>query len=371
MAVRTTPAASSAQRRRARSRRLRRRSAPVSQTKRSERLYIRLTTGEAAYLAQLADRRGLKISEYARKAIFRAVAYCDTDSLFIVSAEHEGLVPCTNGPYKLPDGRRAVRALSWAQVDDILRDLAALNVYDLDGFSFKIEAENLDRGDRREIWFYGSREKSYGLFVIGDDGLPVPVKTSAHTIGQYRSPYPIDARVERCCEEPRPACPLFADLALWHEQDWRCLRCGTPWDFERRPQLKTYGSLIRSTLQGAERKRLAADGDVPTRQMRGLLIPRPVRVEHVTPIGKEVIVDPTDTDEGLTAEMLGATEVLAYEDTAESVATLRVAIKRAGVNRTACASRMRSQIQAILNSGATPHKDTVAKLQAALKYGRK
>ena len=138
VAVRTTPAASFAQRRRARSRRLRRRSAPVSQTKRSERLYIRLTTGEAAYLAQLADRRGLKISEYARKAIFRAVAYCDTDSLFIVSAEHEGLVPCTNGPYKLPDGRRAVRALSWAQVDDILRDLAALNVYDLDGSSFKI-----------------------------------------------------------------------------------------------------------------------------------------------------------------------------------------------------------------------------------------
>ena len=123
--------------------------------------------------------------------------------------------------------------------------------------------------------------------------------------------------LERCCDEPRPACPLFADLARWHEQDWRCLRCGTPWDFELRPRLKIYGSLIRSTLQGVERKRLAADGSVPTRQTRGLLIPRPVRVVHVTPIGKEVIVDPTDTDEGLTAEMLGATEVLAYRDQGE------------------------------------------------------
>jgi hypothetical protein len=41
--------------------------------------------------------------------------------------------------------------------------------------------------------------------------------------------------------------------------------------------------------------------------MRGLTIPRPVRVESVTKIGKEVVVDPTDTDEGLTAEMMSAT----------------------------------------------------------------
>ena len=128
--------------------------------------------------------------------------------------------------------------------------------------------------------------------MIGDDGLPVPVKTSAHTIGQYRSPYPIDARVERCCEEPRPACPLFADPAKWRDQDWRCLRCGKPWDFKLRPRLKTYGSLIRSTLQGIERKRLCADGSEPTARTRGLLIPRPVRVETKTAIGKEGIVDP-------------------------------------------------------------------------------
>ena len=48
------------------------------------------------------------------------------------------------------------------------------------------------------------------------------------------------------------------------------------WDFALRPRLKTYGSLVRSTLRGVERKRLCADGSEPTRRTRGLLISRPV-----------------------------------------------------------------------------------------------
>jgi hypothetical protein len=176
-------------------------------------------------------------------------------------------------------------------------------------------------------------------------------------------------RLERCCEEPRPACSLFADLALWREQDWRCLRCGEPWDFERRPRLKTYGSLIRSTLQGAERKRLAADGTVPTRQTRGLLIPRLVRVEHLTPMGKEVIVDPTDTNEGLTAEMLGATEVLEYENLSERVDALRAKIRAFGDNKQLAKESGLSDraLRAIVNQGALPRKSTIEKLEAALK----
>jgi uncharacterized protein (DUF1778 family) len=39
--------------------------------KRSERLYIRLTADEAEHIAQLADRRGLKVSDYVRKAALR------------------------------------------------------------------------------------------------------------------------------------------------------------------------------------------------------------------------------------------------------------------------------------------------------------
>ena len=42
-----------------------------ARAKRSERLYIRLTADEAAYIAQLADRRGVKVSDYVRKAALR------------------------------------------------------------------------------------------------------------------------------------------------------------------------------------------------------------------------------------------------------------------------------------------------------------
>jgi hypothetical protein len=38
---------------------------------RSERLYIRLTADEVEHVAQLADRRGLKVSDYVRKAVLR------------------------------------------------------------------------------------------------------------------------------------------------------------------------------------------------------------------------------------------------------------------------------------------------------------
>jgi DNA-binding phage protein len=174
--------------------------------------------------------------------------------------------------------------------------------------------------------------------------------------------------LERCCEEPRPATQLFSDLAQWRDQDWRCLHCGTPWDFERRPRLKTYASLIRSALQGVEHKRLAADGTIPTRKTRGVLIPRRVSVEHLTPIGKELIVDPTDTDEAFTAEMLAATDVLEYENLAERIDALRVAIRRAGIKPVARTSKVsRSEVQAVVNGGTPPRRSTIEKLEHAVR----
>jgi len=64
-----------------------------------------------------------------------------------------------------------------------------------------------------------------------------------------------------------------------------------------------------------ELKRLPASGEEPNQQnMRGFTIPRPVRIASVTHVGKEIIVDPTDTTEGLTAELLGATTVVEYRN---------------------------------------------------------
>jgi hypothetical protein len=174
--------------------------------------------------------------------------------------------------------------------------------------------------------------------------------------------------LKRCCEDPRPGCALFHDPAKWREQDWRCLRCEAPWDFALRPRLKTYGSLIRSTLRGVERKRLCADGREPTRRTRGLLIPRPVRVEFKETIGKEVIVDPTDTDEGLTAEMLSATDVLIYENAAQKLRAFRARIRATGIKLVARTSGVsRSEIQAIVNQGKLPQESTITKLEDVLQ----
>ena len=365
------------------------------------------------------------------------VAYCDTDSLFIVSTECGGLAPCTNGPYRLPYGRRALHALSRNEVDRILDDLAALKVYDLDGSAFKIEDVNRnDDGERREVIFFGSREKSYCLFVTGDNGVPMPVKTSAHTIGQYRSPYPNDRErrwideawrhaicealgipmaippwlelpatsqltlttgnlmehyrktcdpfdflavaqlafpgLLRCCNAPRPSCPLYLDRARWAEQKWRCLSCGTSIDpylaDTEQPIYKNYRRVVASLAHAIELKRLCANGTEPTPgMMRGLTIPRPVHVTSIEHMGKEVIVDPTDTPEELTSEQLNATDPLIYRDARTLYDGLRARIRAAGISIVAREAKVsRSILKAFVNQATTPHRSTIAKIEAAL-----
>jgi DNA-binding phage protein len=359
----------------------------------------------------------------------------------VITRKDGGLVPCEGGPYRLLDGRRAVRALTWAQLDRILGDLAALKVYDpaiVPGSSFKVEDENFDpAGHRRELWFYGTREKSYALFAVNGDGELVLAKQSAHTIGQYRSPYPHDRErrwiaeawirtirqalgqtveppwwfelpatsqltlttwnltkhyrktsspfdflavaqlaypgMMRCCDAPRPSCPLFKNLAAWAEQDWRCLGCGTALDpylaDTELPIFKMYRRVVANLAQSIELKRLPASGAEPTPEtMRGLTIPRPVHATSVEHIGKEVIVDPTDTSEDLTAEELNATEPVIYRSEHEKLEALRALIKAFGISRVARAARVsRSQIKAFVNQRKTPFASTIAKIEAALK----
>ncbi|MFZ0030482.1 MAG: hypothetical protein WAK84_01245 [Candidatus Cybelea sp.] len=169
-----------------------------------------------------------------------------------------------------------------------------------------------------------------------------------------------------CCKQLRPSCALFSDLSQLREQGWRCLRCGEPWDFDVLPHLKTYGDLIRHTLQGVARKRLCADGSEPTRASRGATIPRPVEIETVTMIGKEIIVDPTNTDEGLTAEMLSSTEIVEYHDPAERLDALRAEIRAIGINRVVAKSGMdRRTAQRFCNAGTSLRSSSINKLNAA------
>lgn len=70
-----------------------------------------LITAEARLLLAMAkhevERRG------------GSVAYCDTDSLAVVATEHGGLIPRAGGSNVLNDGRRAIRAISWDEVEAV------------------------------------------------------------------------------------------------------------------------------------------------------------------------------------------------------------------------------------------------------------
>ena len=173
------------------------------------------------------------------------------------------------------------------------------------------------------------------------------VATPTRSLADFAAGYTV------CCADPRPACYLFDDPAAWAAQAWRCLRCAAPIPSLR---FRTYGSVLHGTLDSFEVKRLCADGSEPGEgTMRGLTMPRPVRVEHITLIGKEVIVDPTDTDEGLTAEMLSETAVVEYHDPAEQLDALRAAVEARGIKPVAREAGLDERlVRRFLNRHTTP-----------------
>jgi hypothetical protein len=120
--------------------------------------------------------------------------FCDTDSMAIVASEHGGHVACVGGPEQLPDGRTALRSLSWAQVACIVDRFGALNPYDRDavpGSVLKVEDVNFDnggKGPQRQLWAYAISAKRYELDARDADGMPVIVDAKAHGLGHVLAP---------------------------------------------------------------------------------------------------------------------------------------------------------------------------------------
>lgn len=117
---------------------------------------------------------------------------CDTDSLLVLASETGGLVPCPGGSERLPDGRAAVRALTWATVDAVLEAINALNPYAAGTVTslVKLEDENFVPGDRstpRELYALASSSKRYVAYNRTPDGVVIR-KPSEHGLGLYRSP---------------------------------------------------------------------------------------------------------------------------------------------------------------------------------------
>jgi hypothetical protein len=115
---------------------------------------------------------------------------CDTDSLLVVASERGGPVGCPGGPYRTSDGREAVHALSYAEIDAIRSKLNVLNPYDPSVVPdlVKLEPENQPAdpalGPLRAV---AVSAKRYALYRIGPGG-PVIVKASNHGLGLFRSP---------------------------------------------------------------------------------------------------------------------------------------------------------------------------------------
>jgi hypothetical protein len=134
---------------------------------------------------------------------------CDTDSMAIVASEHGGFVPCVGGPHRLPDGREAVRALSWEEVTIIVARFEQLNPYDRNAVRdsiLKIEDVNFDADKRqRQLYGYAIAAKRYALFARMWNDIHVE-KASAHGLGFL---YP-----------PRMGFDSSVDAPVWVVEGW-------------------------------------------------------------------------------------------------------------------------------------------------------
>lgn len=102
----------------------------------------------------------------------------------------------------MPDGREAIKALSWKQVDDISARFARLNPYERDavpGSILKIEDDNFDPAtkEQRQLYCLAISAKRYVLFLRDDNGIPVLLRKginnkddrwSQHGLGHLLNP---------------------------------------------------------------------------------------------------------------------------------------------------------------------------------------
>ena len=147
-----------------------------------------ITSGARLMLASLEHAVTTRGGTYAME---------DTDSMAIVASEAGGLVACPGGPFRLPDGREAIKALTWADVAEIVDKFSSLNPYDRDvvpGSVLKIEDDNFDPDTKRQrqLYCYAISSKRYALFVCDSDGTPTLTKWSKHGLGHLSNPTDLD-----------------------------------------------------------------------------------------------------------------------------------------------------------------------------------
>ena len=124
-----------------------------------------------------AARLMLSLLEHSIGVLGGTYAMEDTDSMAIIATETGGLVPCTGGAEKTKRGIPAIKALSWAQVVEVVKRFAALNPYSRDavpGSILKVEDDNYDpkTKEQRQLYCYAISAKRYALFSKKAHGKP-------------------------------------------------------------------------------------------------------------------------------------------------------------------------------------------------------
>ena len=132
-----------------------------------------------------AARLMLALLEHCVSELGGTYAMEDTDSMAIVATQHGGLVPCDGGPYRTVDGREAVKALSWKQVEELSDRFALLNPYEqgaVPGSILKIEEDNYDpkSHEQRHLYCVAISAKRYALFLRDKKGIPTLLRREAN-----------------------------------------------------------------------------------------------------------------------------------------------------------------------------------------------
>jgi hypothetical protein len=124
-----------------------------------------------------AARLMLALLEHSVKVLGGTYAMEDTDSMAIAATEQGGLVPCKGGTERTKEGKEAITALSWKQVEQIRDRFSALNPYDrqaIKGSVLKIEEDNYDPKTKkqRQLYCCAISAKRYALFLTDSKGRP-------------------------------------------------------------------------------------------------------------------------------------------------------------------------------------------------------
>jgi hypothetical protein len=127
----------------------------------------------------MASLNGLRLAEKQRLIEPSVLDSPLVREFGLASTEKGGLFSCPGGSLATAVSQEAVKALSWRQVNRIVRKFEALNPYRRDiipGSVLKTEDDNYDpgTGKQRQLHCYAISAKRYALFLWPKKGEGIP-----------------------------------------------------------------------------------------------------------------------------------------------------------------------------------------------------